>query len=242
MNAQRFNVYVACNAIKPGVRARTKDAIATVRHVFVEADQDGPQVLARISARADLPPPSYVIESSPNRVHVLWRVTGFTTTAVEWLQKHLAHELVTDPAATPCSQTTRLAGYRNHKRDPSSLVTIEYGQSQVRYTPRDFPVPPEPPRPQLRPLGVGGDSLDVLQRARRYLARVEPAIAGQHGDLHTFKVCCRIVRGFALSEQQALSVLSEWNDRCSPPWAERELRDKVSRAQKYGREPVGGLR
>src|SRR5438128_5723199 len=65
MNAQRFNVYCACNAIKPGVRARTKDAIVTVRHVFVEADQDGPQLLARMAARPDLPAPSYVIESSP---------------------------------------------------------------------------------------------------------------------------------------------------------------------------------
>jgi hypothetical protein len=25
-----------------------------------------------------------------------------------------------------------------------------------------------------------------------------PAIAGQHGDVHTFRVCCRLARGFAL--------------------------------------------
>ena len=70
---------------------------------------------------------------------------------------------------------------------------------------------------------------------------VEPAIAGQHGDLHTFRVCCRIVRGFALSDDDALAVLRNWNDRCEPPWTERELRDKVLRARKYGREPIGAL-
>jgi hypothetical protein len=85
-------------------------------------------------------------------------------------------------------------------------------------------------------------SLDVVERARRYLARIEPAIAGQHGDLHTFRVCCRIVRGFGLNPQEALGILNDWNARCSPPWTERDLVDKIARAQKYGREPLGALR
>ena len=46
MNAQRFNVYVSVNAVREGQRTRTKDAIATVRHIFLEADEDGPQALA----------------------------------------------------------------------------------------------------------------------------------------------------------------------------------------------------
>jgi hypothetical protein len=84
-------------------------------------------------------------------------------------------------------------------------------------------------------------SLDVVERARRYVARIEPAIAGQHGDLHTFRVCCRIVRGFALSDEEALAVLTEWNLRCEPPWSERELRDKITRARRYGKEEIGRL-
>jgi hypothetical protein len=83
--------------------------------------------------------------------------------------------------------------------------------------------------------------VDVLERARRYVARIDPAVAGQHGDQHTFKVCCRVVRGFGLTDDEALAVLSEWNLRCIPPWSERELRDKVVRARRYGREQVGGL-
>lgn len=35
--------------------------------------------------------------------------------------------------------------------------------------------------------------------------------------------------------------LDEWNARCEPPWSERELTDKVRRARRYGREPIGGL-
>jgi hypothetical protein len=80
-----------------------------------------------------------------------------------------------------------------------------------------------------------------IERARKFLQRVEPAIAGQHGDLRTFRLCCRIVRGFALSDDEAIDVLAEWNARCTPPWSERELQQKVANARKYGREPEGSL-
>jgi hypothetical protein len=122
MNARRFNVYVSVNAVREGQRTRTKNAIGAIRHIFLEADQDGPNRLADITARADLPPVSYVLESSPGRLHFFWRVEGFSTEAAERLQKHMARELGTDPAATSCSQTTRIAGYLNHKRRPSHLT------------------------------------------------------------------------------------------------------------------------
>ena len=112
MNAQRFNVYVGVNCESSvGVRTRTKEAIDRVRHVFIEIDGDGPQLLATLAGRRDLPTPSYVIESSPSRLHLLWRVVGFTIDRVEGLQRRLARELGTDAAATSCSQTTRLPGY-----------------------------------------------------------------------------------------------------------------------------------
>src|SRR5207244_11036742 len=73
MNAQRFNVYVSVNAIRSGIRARTKSAIGAVRHLFLDADHNGASILVRLAGRADIPRPSYVLESSPNRVHVLRR-------------------------------------------------------------------------------------------------------------------------------------------------------------------------
>jgi hypothetical protein len=69
-------IYVSVHAIAPGRRSRRREAIGEVRHVFLEADHDGPGVLARMAARADLPAPSYVLHSSPNRVHIFWRVRG----------------------------------------------------------------------------------------------------------------------------------------------------------------------
>ena len=82
---------------------------------------------------------------------------------------------------------------------------------------------------------------DVRERARRYLAAIPPAVAGNHGDAATFRVCCRLVRGFALDDEDALEVLTEWNRACTPPWSEEELRAKLEGARRYGRETIGGL-
>jgi homoserine acetyltransferase len=85
-------VFVSANAIRPQRKARTRDAIGDIRHVFLDADRDGPAVLAAIAARRDVPPPSCVIHTSPNRLHVLWRVTGFSKEELEALQKRLASD------------------------------------------------------------------------------------------------------------------------------------------------------
>jgi hypothetical protein len=83
MNAGRYNVFVSVNAIALGHRTRTRDAIGAVRHVFLDADHDGHGLLSRVEARRDLPSPSYVLHSSPNHIHVFWRVTGFDIDLVE---------------------------------------------------------------------------------------------------------------------------------------------------------------
>ena len=241
LNTHGWNVYVGVNAYRPG-RSRAREAVAQVRHLFLEEDVDGPGLLAALSTRPDLPPPSYVLHSSPGRLHMLWRVRDIAPLRVEQLQKQLARELLTDRAATSCTQTTRLPGFFNHKRKPAIRVGIEYLHWRDVFSARDLPdvgmATGAPRMPNARrPLAT----VDPVERAQAFLERVDPAVSGQRGDLLTFRVCCRIVRGFDLSDEQAMRVLSEWNKRCEPPWSEHELRQKVANARRYGREPLGGL-
>lgn len=242
-NARRFSVFVSVNAIRPQRKTRTREAIGEVRHVFLDADRDGSAVLAAIGARRDLPSPNCVIHTSPNRLHVLWRVSGFTKECVEALQKQLAGELGTDRAATSCAQLTRMPGFLNHKYRPGAPVSASYAAAENGRAVR-FPEPRVTASPSLvpaarqrehKPLG------DVLERARRYIASIPPAVAGSHGDTVTFRVCCRLVRGFDLDDDAAVAVIAEWNERCDPPWSEHDLREKLHAARRYGREPVGGL-
>lgn len=84
---------------------------------------------------------------------------------------------------------------------------------------------------------VSGESIrmetPVLERAAKYLAKMEPSISGQGGHNKCFAAACVLVIGFGLSHDEALSLLKqEYNPRCQPPWTDRELEHKVRSAAK----------
>lgn len=88
------------------------------------------------------------------------------------------------------------------------------------------------PSPKRRPVACSA-GFDAVERARRYLAHVEPAIAGAGGHRATFVAAAKLLHGFELSEEQAFALLAEeYNPRCVPPWSERDLRRKVAEAAK----------
>jgi putative DNA primase/helicase len=71
---------------------------------------------------------------------------------------------------------------------------------------------------------------DVLDRARKYLAKVPPAISGQGGHNATYHAACVLAHGFALSAEEAKPLLLEWNTTCQPPWSAEELDHKLADA------------
>jgi hypothetical protein len=79
-----------------------------------------------------------------------------------------------------------------------------------------------------------GDEVDVLSRiarARVYLTRLEPAIAGQGGHNRTMCAAGCLVQKFGLTIEQAWPLLLEFNDtKCSPKWTARELLHKLESA------------
>lgn len=81
----------------------------------------------------------------------------------------------------------------------------------------------------------------VCERARRYLAKLPAAISGQSGHNVTFHAACVLVLGFELSEQDAIGLMLDYNQRCQPPWSERDIIRKVREANKQG-GPRGYLR
>lgn len=96
-------------------------------------------------------------------------------------------------------------------------------------------VPPAAPRSPA-------ERSTAYERARRYLATMPPAVSGSGGHAATFKAALALVRGFCLSEADALELLAnEYNPRCEPPWTDRELQHKVASAAKDGSLPSGYL-
>lgn len=72
-----------------------------------------------------------------------------------------------------------------------------------------------------------------IENARAWLAKQGPAISGSRGNDHTFNVAGTLAVNFALSDQEALSLLLEWNVTCQPPWEEHELIQILYNGRKY---------
>lgn len=231
-NAHGFSIFVSVNALTPGRHSRTRDAVSAVRHVFLDADQDADHVVACIRRRRDLPPPSFVIRSSPGRAHVLWKVTGMLVPEVEALQKHLAQELGTDIAATSAAQLSRLPGFLNRKYSPPPKVTYAARSEPHSCRTTDFPDARYSARVASGSKRAGSGRVPMLERARRYVAATPPAVQGQQGDCATFRLCCRLVDRFGLSDSEAVPLLLQWNQHCVPPWTERELAVKFRSARR----------
>jgi len=72
--------------------------------------------------------------------------------------------------------------------------------------------------------------VNQITRARAYIAKLPPALAGSRGHDATLCAACRLVE-FGLTFDQALPVLTDWNQtHCHPRWTEGELVHKLSAA------------
>jgi hypothetical protein len=80
-----------------------------------------------------------------------------------------------------------------------------------------------------------------MGRAAAYVRQMPVAVAGQGGHAAAFNAAVAAVRGFDLSDADALDVLRDWNAGCLPPWPEADLRHKIKSARLDGQRPFGHL-
>lgn len=69
-----------------------------------------------------------------------------------------------------------------------------------------------------------------IDQARRYLAKIDPAVSGQNGHDKTYHVACLLTNGFGLGVDEARCVIQEYNCNCHPPWSESEIEHKLGQA------------
>jgi hypothetical protein len=136
-NQAGANIYVAANPLRSGSRKRTKESIASVRHVYLDIDVDGDARLAALRASDAVPPASAVLSTSPGKYQVFWRVEGFDFEQQEATLKRLVIAFGGDPACTDCNRVLRIPGFLNRKYSPAHPVTVEY-DSQQPWEPINF--------------------------------------------------------------------------------------------------------
>ena len=145
-NAHGWDVYASANPLKPGARGRHKEDVLEARWLYLDADRDGGATLQRIDKDVEqgrIPQPTAVVNTSPGRYQVLWRIRGTETARAEDMLRRLAHHYGTDRAATDCARVLRLPGFRSRKRDaPVRLLRYRQGPpSGLEDFPEDLPLP-----------------------------------------------------------------------------------------------------
>jgi hypothetical protein len=213
-NHHGANVYVAANPLRSGSRKRTKEAIESVRHLYIDIDEEGDARLAALRASEPVPPASAILSTSPGKYQVFWRVEGFDFEQQEIALKQLPVAFGGDPACTDCNRVLRIPGFLNRKYSPAHLVSVEYGDMQT-WGPTDF---------RLEQL-VGAASLQVR-------------VHGQRKDLHKDTrseedwafVCAQLANGKD-ADKLTLELAARRSDKPNPRYYAQRTVDVASARQ-----------
>jgi len=147
-SASGSDVFVGMNPIKDGTYRRTKASIKDIRHVYLDLDRKGDEALQAIRNSTEVPAPNFVLDTSPGKHQVVWKVSGFSQDEAESLLHNLANKFGGDLAATDSTRVLRLPGFANHKL-PDEFIVQARQESDAVYTLRDFTIDddsPETPR------------------------------------------------------------------------------------------------
>jgi hypothetical protein len=130
-----------------------------------------PGRLQAIRTSGDVPAPNFVLDTSPGKHQVVWRVEGLDTHQAESLLRALASQYGSDPAATDISRLLRLPGFTNRKYNEAFVVRVHHETDSV-YHLQDFHVQEDSPESPRRPGGTGyfdplrGDGESVFARPK----------------------------------------------------------------------------
>ncbi len=142
------DIFLGMNPIKDGAYSRTKGDIKDIRHVYLDLDRKGDEALQAIRNSSEVPAPNSVLDTSPGKHQVVWKVSGFSQDEAESLLHNLANEFGGDLAATDSTRVLRLPGFANRKL-PEEFIVQARQESDAIYTLRDFTIEedlPEAPR------------------------------------------------------------------------------------------------
>ena len=70
------DVFLGMNPIKDHCHSRTKENIREIRHVYLDLDEGATESLRAIRTSGDVPAPNFVLDTSPEKHQVIWRVHG----------------------------------------------------------------------------------------------------------------------------------------------------------------------
>ena len=143
-NRAGADIFVGMNPITDGAYNRSKQSLKEIRHVYLDIDRDGDQAIEVIRSSLDIPTPNFVLNTSPGKYQVVWRVEGVNLQAAEALLHSMANHFGGDLAATDATRVLRLPGFANRKLAIEFVVQVVQATDQI-YSLEDFHIPQDSP-------------------------------------------------------------------------------------------------
>jgi hypothetical protein len=136
-NANGSDIYIGMNPLRQDAPTRTKEDIASIRHVYLDLDRGGPEALQSLENSSAVPKPNYILTSSPGKFQIVWKVEGMGLDEAEGLLHAMVREFSGDPAATDATRVLRLPGLANKKYETDFYVEARKESTEI-YHLRDF--------------------------------------------------------------------------------------------------------
>ena len=136
-SAAGADIFVGMNPIKKGANSRTKENIREIRHLYLDLDRGGQAALDAIRNSPDVPAPNFILDTSPDKHQVVWRVEGLAIEEAQAMLRAMANQFGGDPAATDATRLLRLPGFANRKYDADFIVQAHHESDAVHHA-RDF--------------------------------------------------------------------------------------------------------
>jgi hypothetical protein len=175
-NAHGQNIHISLNTFEPG-GGRTKADVRDIRHVAIEIDKDGKAAVGRIAQSG--PPPHHVIESSPGKFHVWWRVNGFDLAQAETATRGLIRTFGGDPAASDATRMLRAPGFTNRKPEYADLAKPHWVREVGRSDDKQHVLAPYPTGAFSSYMEIGRERLHIPGPAFARATAGKPDRTGQ---------------------------------------------------------------
>jgi putative DNA primase/helicase len=153
LQADRGGIFITINRTD-GLGRAIKD-IVSVRALVV--DLDGAPLDPVFHDDGNIPPPTIVTETSPNKFQCWWLVDDLELEEFTALQKMLAERFGGDPSVHDLPRVMRLPGFIHQKGEPH-MVRIVHADEKARYKAKVFR--------DMRPSNGQGENADSFYRER----------------------------------------------------------------------------
>ena len=130
-NSAGADIFIGMNPLKDGADGRTKCNIRRIRHLYLDLDTGGQDALEAIRNSPEIPAPNFVLDTSPGKHQIVWRVEGLDQERAESMLRAMADQFGGDPAATDSTRVLRLPGFTNRKYGEEFFVQAHHESNEI---------------------------------------------------------------------------------------------------------------